>query len=92
MLLLLLSLAALDLVFEGLLILMLENPLLFCLLLLYLSLFLLQFLDLTVEFFHLVALDLAHLEGLLRIEFFSLFDLFIDEVLVSLLSNVLNDF
>lgn len=92
LLLLLLPLAALDLVLEGFFILMLENPLLFCLLPLDLSLFLLEFLDLAVEFLDFVVLDLAHLEGLLGVEFFSLFDFFVDEVLVSLLGDILDEF
>ena len=89
---LLLFLAALNLILEGFFVLQLQNPLLFGLLPLDLGLFLLQFLDLAVEFFDFVVLDLAHLEGLLGVEFFSLFDLFVDEVLVSLLGDVLNDF
>lgn len=92
LLLLLLSLAALDLVLEGLLVLMLENPLLFCFFPLDLSLFFLKFLDLAVELFDFVVLHLAHLEGLLSIKLFSLFDLFVDEVLVSFLGDVLDDF
>lgn len=87
-----LPLVALDLVLEGLLILLLEDPLLFRLLALDLCLLLLELFDLAVELFDFVVLDLAHLECLLGVEFFSLFYLFVDKVLVSFLGDILDQF
>lgn len=90
--LLFLTSSSFHLVFQWLFILLLEDTLLFCLLPLDFSLLLLKFLDLVIETLNIVVLDLAHLEGLLLVEFFSLFDLFINQILLSLLGDLLDHF
>lgn len=80
------------LVFQWLFILLLEDTLLFCFLPLNFSLLLLKFFDLVIETLHVVVLDLTHLEGLLFVKLFSLFDLLINQVLLSLLGDLLDDF
>jgi len=84
------SFSPFNLIFQRLFILLFQNFLLILLLSLNLSLFLLKLLDLRVESFNFIIFHLTHLKSLLFVELLSLFDFFIDEVLLSFLGHVLN--
>lgn len=91
-LLLFLPFSFLYLFLEGLFVLLLKDALFICLFTLYFCLFLLKFLNLAIQLLNFSIFDLAHLEGLLLIEFFSLFDDVVDEVLLPFLSDILDYF
>ena len=84
------SFSPFNLIFQRLFILLFQNFLLILLLSLNLSLFLLKLLDLRVESFNFIIFHLTHLKSLLFVELLSLFDFFIDKVLLSFLGHVLN--
>lgn len=90
--LLFLSFSSLNLIFQGLLVLLLEYLLLLFFFPLDFGLLFLELVDLGVESFDFVVFDLTHLEGLLLVEFLTLLYLLVDEVLLSLLGQVLDDF
>jgi hypothetical protein len=71
---------------------MLEQTLFQSFFILYFCLLFLKFLNLIVQSLNLTIFGLAHFKGLLLIKFLSLFDFFVDKILMSFLSNILNNF
>lgn len=82
---------ALNLVFQRTLILLFELVPLLCLVSLYFSLFFFKFVNLVIQSFYFHIFDLTQLMSLYLIQFFSLFNLLIDKLLVPILCQLLND-
>ena len=91
-LLLLLSFASLNLIFQRLLILLFQKLLFFILFPFNFCLFFLKFLYLGRKSLNLIILYLTHFKTLLFVEFFSLLNLLIDKILLPFFCQVLNNF